>query len=105
MIATRLKQDLHEFLDDAPGKRFERRYTRKRRDRVSTAGRFAWLAGGVALVLVGFVFFVIPGPGILFVAAGVACIAQESRRLAQFCDRLEVQVRKLLTRVRKRFAR
>jgi hypothetical protein len=82
-----------------PGRRFEERYWRKRDARHRGLKRFAWIAGGVLLLVVGLFFSVLPGPGIPFLLLGFACLAQESLAVARALDRLEVSVRRLLPRI------
>jgi putative transmembrane protein PGPGW len=82
-----------------PGHRFEERYWRKRHAEHSALRRLAWIVSGVLLLVVGLFFTVFPGPGILFLLAGLACLAQESLAVARALDRLEVALRRLLPRI------
>jgi hypothetical protein len=86
------------FAQSPPGRRFEEHYWRKRHAQRAGAKRVAWIAAGVLLLVLGLVFSVLPGPGFLFLLAGLALIAQESLPVARALDRLELAVRRLLRR-------
>lgn len=78
---------------DAPGHRFARRYERLRGSGRSPALRALRAVFGLALILVGAVFMVLPGPGIVPVVAGLALLAGDSPRVARALDRAELWLR------------
>ncbi|HSA68386.1 MAG TPA: PGPGW domain-containing protein [Burkholderiales bacterium] len=90
------------FIHSPPGRRFQGRYRRKRRDKGSGWKRCALVCGGIALALVGVFFMAVPGPGIPILAIGLALVAQESAAMARLLDRTELRLRRLWKRVRKR---
>ena len=55
------------------------------------------------LVLTGLVLLVAPGPGFLLVFVGAAMIAEESLWFARAFDALELKVRRLAARTRRRY--
>ena len=88
----------HSLRRDAPGRRFTRRYERLRGRGHRPAWRVLRAVGGVALVLVGVVFMVLPGPGIVPVVAGLALMASDSPRIARWLDAAELKLRRWLGR-------
>jgi hypothetical protein len=64
--------------------------------------RLVWLSAGIVLVVVGLIFLVTPGPGILFLLPGAALVSQEWLSLARALDRGEAWLRKRLHRRRER---
>jgi hypothetical protein len=64
---------------------------------------FAWRCGGViagvALVLVGLLQLVMPGPGVLFIAVGGALLAREFHFVAVAMDSAEVRIRAIVKTV------
>jgi hypothetical protein len=101
-MVERIRKEWRVFAAEAPGERFERHYERKRRDDRTLAGRLTWIAAGIFFVLAGIVMLFTPGPGLLAIGFGVTCFAQESRRVARFCDRLELRIRAAWSRWRER---
>jgi hypothetical protein len=59
------------------------------------------ILGGTALIAVGLVMLVAPGPGILVVAIGGALLAEESLLAARALDWLEVKIRRTISALRK----
>ena len=98
----RIKREYRTFLGDAPGSRFERRFESSRAEGASWASRLAWMATGIFFVAIGFVMLFTPGPGLLAIAFGATCLAQESLRLARGCDRLELRIRAWVARLRRK---
>ena len=88
-----------------PGKRFVDFYRRRQEKRTSKAGHVLWLVIGSALLLVGVVLLVIPGPGIPLVFLGAGFVAQESRWVAQTMDTVEVWIRGVIRWVRRKWSR
>ncbi|HYC38395.1 MAG TPA: PGPGW domain-containing protein [Usitatibacter sp.] len=99
---SRLRREWRYFIDCDAGTRFERLHERKRRDGRGFARRAFWWAAGVLLILLGFVMLFTPGPGLLGIAFGIACLAQQSLPLARKCDRWEVRLRRSWSRWRSR---
>lgn len=101
-MLTRLRHEWRSFIGYAPGTRFEQLYERKRRDGGHLAARAFWVFAGFALIAAGFVMLFTPGPGLLAIAFGAACLARESLPFARKCDRAEVRLREAIERRRKR---
>lgn len=101
-MLKRLRHEWQLFVACPAGARFERLHERKRSDGRRLARRLFWWTAGVVLIAAGIVMLVTPGPGILSIAFGAACLAQESLGFARKCDRLEVRVREALRRARAR---
>lgn len=92
-----LKQAWAELKKSRPGKRFQDLHDRRK------SKRKAWqapllLALGAVLTIAGVIMLVIPGPGLLFIFAGLAVIARESRWVAQALDGLELWLQPLIER-------
>jgi hypothetical protein len=98
----RIRSDFRAFLADPPGARFERRYEHRRRADAGIVGRRGWIGTGAFFVLAGIVMLFTPGPGLLSIGFGLTCLAQESLALARWCDRVEMRVREVVDRFRKR---
>lgn len=93
-MIERIKNEWRKFAAEAPGERFVRHYERKRRQEGSLLGRATWIVAGIFFLLAGFVMLFTPGPGLLAIGFGATCLAQESRRMARFCDRSEMSMRR-----------
>jgi hypothetical protein len=90
-----LKRHWHGLAKERPGHRFQNHYRRAhmgghRRNRVLR------LSAGIALVVVGLILLVIPGPGTVFVILGGALLAEESSTIARLLDTAEVQLRRFV---------
>lgn len=92
-----LKQEWRALSHSRPGKRFQTRYEKKQRGGRSR-GRTLKLAAAIALIAVGIVLLVIPGPGSVLMVVGAAMLAEESARVARALDAGEMRVRRLLRR-------
>jgi Flp pilus assembly protein TadB len=92
-----LKQDWRALSDSPPGRRFQHRYEKKRRGGRSR-GRTLKLSAAIALIVVGIVLLVIPGPGSVLIVIGAALLAEESSRVARSLDLIEMRIRRLLGR-------
>lgn len=98
-----LKQHWHEFKQGRPGHRFQDRYERNKESR---AGR-SWLArfikpfAGMALVVAGIVFCLIPGPGLPLLLIGAGLLADVSLPVARAMDWIDVRVREIMTKVKR----
>ncbi|MDQ3368961.1 MAG: PGPGW domain-containing protein [Myxococcota bacterium] len=86
-----LKHEWRLFKRDAPGERFANHRKRmKEQPRWLTVVR---ATAGVALIGVGIVFMVLPGPGLLGVVFGLALLAGISTKLSHLMDRTEPPLR------------
>lgn len=83
---------LQDLLRGTPGRRFTARYRRRRPPLARTLG----VAGGAALMVLGAILLVAPGPGLVVLLAGAVLLARESRRAARWLDRAELCVRSWL---------
>src|SRR5262245_4301050 len=93
-----LKNNWRELLDGTPGKRFQDRYEKKKRDGQRGGGRTLKLVAAALLIVVGVVLLVIPGPGTVFIALGGALLAEESATVARALDWTETRIRRLFRR-------
>lgn len=93
-----IRDEWRQLKDDAPGHRFLNHRERMRQHGRALAVARALL--GLALVAVGFVMLVVPGPGLLGIVFGLALLAGMSSRLARLMDRAEPPVRRVAGRVR-----
>ena len=57
---------------------------------------------GVILLATGALLVLTPGPGFVFLALGAGILARESAAAARAFDRLELRLRKLTARMRRR---
>jgi hypothetical protein len=94
-------QSWDRFAHATPGRRFQERYRRMRKEKGSVWKRCAFVCGGVLLSLVGLFFMAVPGPGIPILAVGLALIAQESAVMARLLDRAELRLRRWWKRLRR----
>lgn len=101
-MLTRLKREWKGFVDAEAGTRFARLHERKESSGRGWWRRLAWWGIGLALVLAGLVMLFTPGPGLLTLALGMACIAQESLPFARKCDTTELRLRAAWARWRSR---
>jgi hypothetical protein len=92
-----LKQDWRAITHSPPGKRFQSRYEKKQRDG-RKRGRTLKLVAAAALIAVGIVLLVIPGPGSVLILVGAALLAEESSRVARFLDSTEIRIRRIFKR-------
>lgn len=95
-----LKKQWEQFIHAEPGRRFQERYQRMRREKGSAWKRCGFFCVGVLLTLAGIFFLAFPGPGIPILAVGLALIAQESASLARALDRTELKLRDWWARLR-----
>lgn len=61
------------------------------------------MGAGALVMAAGLVFLAIPGPGLVVLGAGFALVARESLWVARMLDRLELAVRPLFLRLRRRW--
>jgi len=98
-VLGRLKKGWRELRAGRPGRRFQDRYQRLRKNAAcGPAKKWGLIAGGVALVLVGIVLLPLPGPGMLVIALGALMMAEESHSTARALDWLEAKTRSLVGR-------
>jgi hypothetical protein len=95
-----LKRRWRRLKAGQPGARFHRQYRENRESRKSGLQRWGAVAAGAGMILLGVILLFIPGPGLLFIAAGGAVLARESQVLARVMDWGEVRGRRLWRRVR-----
>jgi hypothetical protein len=89
------KQSWNRFRSLEPGSRFEEFALLRRRQVQSGARRALSFVGGVALMGVGAIALVAPGPGVLMLALGTALVARESITVARAMDWLEPRLRRV----------
>jgi hypothetical protein len=87
-----VKRQFRELKASPPGRRFQELY--RRRQNVGRMRKPLVIAGGLALIVIGIVLLVIPGPGTIFLVGGVALTAQELLCVARALDWLELRGRK-----------
>jgi uncharacterized protein (TIGR02611 family) len=100
-MGERWRDEWQSFRRSAPGTRFRERYERVKCLSRPLPERIARCAVGIVTVLVGIVLIPLPGPGWLIVGFGMTMLAQESRPLASFCDRVELRFRAWMERWRR----
>lgn len=93
-----IKHEWRQFKDDRPGERFDNH--RKRMDEQPTWHKVLRGAGGFALIALGIVFCILPGPGTVGIALGLALLAGMSKTIAHGLDRLEPRMRRGLASAR-----
>ena len=91
------REDWRELKRGRPGRRFQDRYERARReDKECGAGqRIVMLIAGIVSLAIGALLVVFPGPAIPFLFIGGGFLATESRVIARFMDWSEVRLRLL----------
>jgi hypothetical protein len=99
-----MRRNWREFVRDRPGERFMGHY-RRLREGGSIKLRAIAVFVGTVLVAGGVVLLFIPGPGLLFLAFGLALFGGESKTLAGWLDRAELPVRRQLGYFRRRWKR
>ena len=96
-----LQRSWLRFRDAPPGERFIRHYRHRQSGSKSKASTVAFVVLGLALIGVGAVALVAPGPGILIIALGAALVAQESEVASKQLDRFELWVRRQVSAFRR----
>lgn len=94
-----LRDRWQEFAGAEPGHRFEREYELKH-----ARAQPAWKRGmavllGIGIIVAGIVGLPAPGPGFLIIGIGAAVLGRESRTIARWLDRRELDIRRLAARV------
>lgn len=105
MTTLSLREEWTQLRQDKPGERFRNHHHRRREARGDGWKRWLSVGAGVALILVGVVMLVVPGPGLLGIALGLGLFAGESYALAAGLDRAELGIRKLLPAAKPQDAR
>lgn len=97
-----LKRHWCELKTGSPGHRFKDRYERIQERREEKPALLRWLKPMIALAIVGVgvVFCITPGPGIPLILVGAMLLAEHSLALARMLDWLEVRARKVFERAR-----
>ncbi len=92
---AQMKSRWRKLKSSEPGKRFQTFHKDRQaaRKKGSIAGRIAIYALGIGLILIGAFLLVVPGPGSLVIALGLAILASESQKLASLLDSSEVKIR------------
>ena len=90
------KHEWRLFKHDLPGERFENH--RRRMNRHPTWHKVVRAILGSALIAIGIVFCVLPGPGTVGIFFGLALLAGMSRAIAYALDRVEPRIRHGLVR-------
>lgn len=99
----KLKRDANELRQAKPGSRFRRFHRRRTGTGEHRMVTMLYIAGGVALIIVGIILSISPVvPGFFLVIAGVALIVARVRPVALWLDRLEIRLRGWIARVRGR---
>lgn len=101
-----LKRSWRAFAASKPGSRFQDGYRRHRRGmRRRTLRVVVTVLAAIVLVAIGLVGLVVPGPGTLFIAAGVALVGRESLPVAKLLDKVELKLRPAMRWVHERWRR
>lgn len=105
-MINKLKAGWRQLLEGEPGSRFKERYHRAHQRRQESGGAaIARMAAGIALIALGVVMLVAPGPGLLAIAAGGAILASDFLVVARFLDTAELWGRRSIERVRQSLKR
>ena len=102
-MLAKLQRKWRELKALPPGKRFQTVHQRQ-------SGAPAWvkpvlIVSAVIAFAIGILLTVLPGPAVVFYALAGALVATESAWVARWLDRGEVELRKLVKRVRARLRR
>lgn len=109
-LISQARKDLRLLLDSAPGQRFRDRYQRRQARHHEQGGRAGpnykvmYLCLGLVVFLFGIVMFPLPGPGWAICLLGLGLIAGEYILAARLLDGLEILIRKVASRLRRRRA-
>ena len=94
-----IKQEWRRLKRDQPGERFD-----NHRRRMSTKPKWQKVVRGVlgvALIGVGIVFCILPGPGTLGIVLGLALLGGMSKTISGWMDRIEPKLRRGLSHMRR----
>jgi putative transmembrane protein PGPGW len=85
-----------QLVNARPGRRFIRYH-----EHVQKRASYLSMAVGIAVVVLGLLLSLTPGPGFVFVLLGAAILAGQSRSLARALDRFEIRLRKAVRSLRR----
>lgn len=92
----RVKRSWRRFKAGTPGRRFQQQFSRRKQSGRSPFQKALFIAAGILVMVAGFFFLFVPGPGLLILFLGAALIAKQSLLAARALDWTEVRVRKVL---------
>jgi hypothetical protein len=97
------KKHWREFKEGRPGHRFQDRYERNKESREgrSWLARFIKPFAGVALVVAGIVFCLIPGPGLPLLLIGAGLLADVSLPVARAMDWVDIRLREMMAKMKR----
>jgi uncharacterized protein (TIGR02611 family) len=101
-MLTGLKRSWRSLKHARPGQRFQRYHDNRRDPDRPAWQRVAWIAAGVLIIAAGIVALPAPGPGSLVIVVGGAILGREFRPVAQAFDWLELRLRAVWHRLRRR---
>ena len=87
-----------QFRHYPAGERFERYYQSRHGAKRGAIKKISLMVLGSLCMIMGVIFLVIPGPGLLLMALGATLIARESLYISRVFDRLEPGLWKLARR-------
>ena len=90
-----IKQEWRRLKRDRPGERFDNH--RRRMSTKPTWQKVVRAVLGIALIGVGIVFCVLPGPGSLGIVLGLALLGGMSKTISHWMDRIEPKLRRGLS--------
>ncbi len=94
-MIQKMRQDVQEFKESKPGRRFQDRYRRRRQDEQGhTAKRIFLIVLGTIIAVGSLVTAPLPGPGWATVFLGLMILGGELLPAARLLDWREVRVRK-----------
>ena len=103
-LIQKLKADVARIKQGTPGHRFIDHYERSRRDenpRKTLWKTVAYVAAGIALLVIGAFLSLVPGvPGILLAVPAVGLLVARLRFFAIWLDRMEVVGRRIWKKLR-----
>ena len=90
---NKFKKFIYTLFNKKPGRRFLLAY-RATNHYVSDnlIIKIGIMLAGIFSVFIGFIFFFIPGPGIIFVLMGLVLLCATSKRIATSLDNLEKNI-------------
>ena len=94
-VSQRVRSHWAQFKSGEPGRRFQDRYRRRRREGHGLLVKILYVSIGSVLFVLGLVMLPAPGPGFLVLFPAAALIAEESYWAARAFDAMEVKLRAL----------
>jgi hypothetical protein len=102
-MSRRLKETYLKFKHDPPGERFKNLYRRWHQEGKGPVGTVLAIVAAVVLMAGGFFLGFIPGlPGFVLGFLGIGILAAQIHPVANWCDRFELVVRRLIGKFRRR---